>query len=66
MTAGPAIRRRWPGLRGGITLAALLAALGLLLAHAHLVHVALSTQPDCVRPAPDDPAARHRPARPGC
>ena len=39
---------------------------GILLANAHLVYVAVSTQPECVKPADGETTVRHRAAKPGC
>ncbi len=65
---GPLLRRRrraWQIRAAAIAGAAALGG-GILLANAHLVYVAVSTQPECVKPVGSDTAVRYRAAKPGC
>ena len=65
---GPALtdgRRRWRIRAAAIAGAAVLGG-GILLANAHLVYVAVSTQPECVKPSEGEEATRYRAAKAGC
>ena len=61
----PATRRRWRLAAAGIAAAAVLLLIG---ANAHLVYVALASQPDCVAHAktPDGKGTSYRAARSSC
>ncbi len=63
--AGDRPSKAWSVRTAAIAVSAALAAI-VLLANAHLVHVALSTQPECVNPASAGQAAPYRAAKPGC
>ena len=59
------VRRRWRIRAAAIAGAALLGG-GILLANAHLVYVAVSTQPECLKPAEGEESTRYRAAKAGC
>lgn len=59
---------RGEGRGTGRVVAVVLGAIGLVfvLANAHLVYVATSTQPACVAPEEEADGAAHRAAKPAC